>query len=82
MPTVKERIVEQHGSINKFIDSVADKMTVSRTHMYKLIQNKNVNPTIDTLIELSELTNIPMEEIMNEYRNRHRDRQPQGEQSD
>ena len=82
MPNVKEKIVEQYGSINKFIDAVADKMSMSRTHMYKLIQNRNVNPTIDTLIELSELTNIPMEEIMNEYRNRHRDRQPEGKQSD
>lgn len=82
MSTVKETIEKQYGSINKFIDAVADKMSVSRTHMYKLIQNKDVNPTIDTLIELSELTNIPMEEIMNEYRNRHRDKRAEGKHSD
>lgn len=80
--TLKERIEERYGSINKFIDSVQGSMTVSRTHMYKIIQNQNVNPTVETLIEVSELTDIPLEEILNEYSTRHRDRKPSDQHED
>lgn len=70
--TIKERIEEQHGTINRFVDSVFNKTKISRTHLYQLINNNEANPTMETMVELARITNIPLEDIINEYSNRYR----------
>ena len=76
--TLKERIVKEYGSINKFVDHVAPRMKMSRTHLYALLNKENTNPTLETLHELAELTNVPVEEVIREYSMRYRDQRPQG----
>lgn len=72
--TVKQHILEQYKTINKFVEAVHPRMKMSRTHLYKLINKEDVNPTMSSLIELSELTEIPLEDILNEYSLRYRDK--------
>ena len=76
--TLKERIIKEYGSINKFVDIVYPRMKMSRTHLYALLNKEDINPTLETLHELSELTNVPFEEIIHEYSMRYRDKGPQG----
>ena len=76
--TLKERIIKEYGSINKFVDHVAPRMKMSRTHLYSLLNKETSNPTIETLHELSELTNVPLEEVICEYSMRYRNKKPQG----
>jgi len=70
--TIKTRIEQKFGTINKFIDSVFNETTLSRTYLYKLINNTDTNPTMETMIELARITEIPLEEIIDEYSNRYR----------
>ncbi len=69
---IKTRIEQKFGTINKFIDSVFNETTLSRTYLYKLINNTEANPTMETMIELARITEIPLEEIIDEYSNRYR----------
>ena len=71
--TIKTKVEQKFGTINKFVDSVFNKTTLSRTYLYKLINNTDANPTMETMIELARITEIPLEEIVNEYSNRYRD---------
>lgn len=74
MNKIKSHIIEQHGTINKFLDANQQRMTTSRTHMYKLINMVDANPTISTMKELAELTGLSMEEITHEFSSyRHRE---------
>mgnify|MGYP003447000207 CR=1 FL=1 len=57
-------------------------MKTSRTHMYKLINGESVNPTVETLVELSKLLNIPEEVVFNEYSTRYRNKQSESQYSD
>lgn len=83
MNSIKKKITDEYGTINKFADAVAGKMKMSRTHLYKLINKSDVNPTIETLKELSFLTGIPLEEILDEFsHDRHRDGGPSPQRSD
>ncbi len=75
--TLKERIVAKYGSINKFVDTVYPKMRMSRTHLYALLNKETINPTLETLHELAELTEVPFEEIVHEYSMRYRNQGPQ-----
>ncbi len=70
---IKSSVEERYGSINKFIEEKASQMRMSRTHMYKLLNGEDVNPTLETLRELAELTEIPIGDILNEYSMRYRD---------
>lgn len=71
--TIKERIEQEYGTINKFVDTVYNKTNISRTHLYKLINNDEAtNPTMETMVELSRITRIPLEEIIHEYSDRYR----------
>jgi DNA-binding phage protein len=69
---IKTRIEQKFGTINKFVDSVFNETTLSRTYLYKLINNTEANPTMETMIELARITEIPLEEIIDEYSNRYR----------
>ena len=55
MQTIKDIVIERYGSINNFIDKNYTKLKTSRTHMYKLLNGENVNPTVETLVELAAL---------------------------
>lgn len=82
MTTIKEKVEKEYGTINKFIDSVYKKTRLSRTYLYQLIQNKDVNPTMETMMELARITNIALEDITHEYSNRYRDSGTEGERQD
>lgn len=80
--TVKERIEKEFGSLNKFVDQNYYNLGMSRTHLYALLnQDKHCNPSIGMLIKLSELTNIPEEDIFREYSMRYRNGQPDNQHS-
>lgn len=70
--SLKEKITEKYGSINKFIETVYQDKKISRQRIYQLLTDQNANPTIETMIEFSRLSEIPLEEIINEYSNRYR----------
>lgn len=72
--TIKEKIEKEFGSINRFVDMHYAKMGISRTYLYELLNNQECNPTICTLIRLSNITNIPVEELFDEYHMRYRNR--------
>jgi transcriptional regulator with XRE-family HTH domain len=69
---LKEVIEEKYGSINKFVDQSYLSVGLSRTRLYNLIKLDSINPTIRTIIKLSEVTGIPEEELFNEYVRRYR----------
>ena len=72
--SIKDIVIERYGSINNFIDKNYTKLKTSRTHMYKLINGENVNPTVETLVELSTLLDLPEEVVFREYSTRHRNK--------
>jgi transcriptional regulator with XRE-family HTH domain len=72
MQTIKDIVIERYGSINNFIDKNYTKLKTSRTHMYKLLNGENVNPTVETLVELAALLELPEEVVFREYSTRHR----------
>jgi transcriptional regulator with XRE-family HTH domain len=79
---IKEIVLQKYGSINNFIEQNYHQMKTSRTHMYKLLNGENVNPTVETLVELATLLNINEEEVFNEYSTRYRNKQSEGQHSD
>lgn len=69
---MREYINKHYGSIDNFVEQT--EISLSRTYVYKLCDDKTVNPTIAVLEELSKALKIPMEEVMKlVYSNRHRD---------
>ncbi len=72
--TIKDIVVEKYGSINNFVEENYTKLKISRTHMYKLLNGENVNPTVETLVELAILLEIPEEVVFREYSTRHRNK--------
>lgn len=80
--TIKDIVIERYGSINNFIDKNYTKLKTSRTHMYKLLNGENVNPTVETLVELATLLEIPEEVVFREYSIRHRNKRLEGQHED
>lgn len=83
--TIKERIESKYESINKFIDdnhAELKRLGISRTYLYKLLNNEECNPTMYIMYKLSLLTNIPLEDIVNEYSMRYRDQQSSSQHTD
>ena len=80
--SIKEIVIERYGSINNFIDKNYTKLKTSRTHMYKLLNGENVNPTVETLVELSTLLELPEEVVFREYSTRHRNKRLEGQYED
>lgn len=80
--TIKERIEKEYKSINNFVDLNHAKLGISRTYLYALLNKETCNPSVGIMLKLSELTNIPYEEISNEYCMRYRDQQSSGKHSD
>lgn len=75
--TIKQKIENEFGSINKFVDANYTTLGISRTYLYSLLNKEECNPTIDILIKLSVLTKIPVEEIFDEYSMRYRNKKPE-----
>lgn len=71
--TLKEIIEARYGSINNFIHTNYDKIGMSRTYIYKLLSGEECNPSIEIMIQLSKVTEVPLEDIINEYSMRYRD---------
>jgi DNA-binding phage protein len=82
MQTIKEIVIERYGSINNFIEKNYTKMKTSRTHMYKLLNEENVNPTVETLVELATLLELPEEVVFRAYSLRHRNKRLEGQHED
>ena len=82
MPSIKDIVIEKYGSINNFIDKNYTKLKTSRTHMYKLLNGENVNPTVETLVELATLLDLPEEVVFREYSIRHRNKRLEGQHED
>lgn len=83
--TIKDRIENEYGSINRFIDCNYLKLKkegISRTHIYALLNNTSCNPTVDMMVRLSKITGIPYEDIANEYSMRYRDERSSSEHTD
>lgn len=72
--SIKEIVVKKYGSINNFVEKNYTKLKISRTHMYKLLNGEDVNPTVETLVELATLLDIPEEVVFREYSTRHRNK--------
>ena len=65
--TVKEKIIAEYGTINNFVEKRHSELTISRTHLYKLIEHKVKNPTVQTLSKLALLLNMKKEDVIAEY---------------
>lgn len=72
--TIKDIVVEKYGSINNFVEENYTKLKTSRTHVYKLLNGESANPTVETLVELATLLEIPEEVVFREYSTRHRNK--------
>jgi len=72
--SIKDIIITKYGSINQFVSQNQTRLgrLKSRTHIYRLIQGKDINPTLETMTELAKILEIPLEEVVNEYSTRHR----------
>jgi len=71
MNRIKQLILEKYKSINSFIQQT--QTTISRTTMYRLLNNTTENPTRKTVEELARITGLSIEEVFNEYNSdRHR----------
>ena len=82
MQSIKDIVIEKYGSINNFIDKNYTKLKTSRTHMYKLLNGENVNPTVETLVELAALLELPEEVVFREYSIRHRNKRLESQHKD
>ncbi len=71
---VKETIIKKFGTLNKFCDAKHNELTISRTHLYKLLNGIERNPSIGTLVNLSELTGIPLTDICDEFAKLYKER--------
>lgn len=81
--TVKERIEKEFGSLNKFVDQNYYNLGISRTYLYALLnKDRGCNPSIGTLVKLSEVTNIPEEDIFREYSVRYRNQRSESQHND
>lgn len=68
MLNIKNKIEEKYGTVNKFFDENHYKLSISRTHLYKLISNDNdVNPTLKTLLEIADILNLSETEVIKIY---------------
>ena len=79
---IKEIVLQKYGSINNFIEQNYHQMKTSRTHMYKLLNGENVNPTVETLVELAALLELPEEVVFREYSIRHRNKRLESQHED
>jgi hypothetical protein len=66
--TLKELVEQKFGTINKFVDVVHNFTTISRTHLYKLINIEVENPGYKTLLEFSTISGIPLQKILELYK--------------
>lgn len=64
---IEETIKSKFGTINNFVDKNYTKLTMSRTHVYKLLNFEIKNPGIQTLHELAQLLELPTEEVVDAY---------------
>ena len=68
MLDIKAKIEEKYGTVNKFLDENHHKLTISRTHLYKLISNDDdVNPTLKTLLEIADILNLNEADVIKVY---------------
>lgn len=65
--TIKERIIAEYGTINKFVDKHYTEMPISRTHFYRLINGDETNPTVQTIKALAKVMNLPEEDLIKEF---------------
>lgn len=70
---ITRTIKEKYGSTNNFVDKNYMTLGISRTHLYALAEYKINNPGVKTLEQLAKLLDLPKEEVINDYLNRHRD---------
>lgn len=47
------------------LQEVADKLGVSKPHVWELEKGKSKNPSADTLLKLSELFKVPIDTLLN-----------------
>jgi transcriptional regulator with XRE-family HTH domain len=80
--SIKDIVIEKYGSINNFVEKNYLRLQTSRTHIYKLLNGEDVNPTVETLIKLATLLEIPEWEVFYEYSSRHRNKRPESEHND
>jgi transcriptional regulator with XRE-family HTH domain len=73
MKKLKEIIEEKYGSINNFVHKNYTELGMSRTYIYKLLSGEECNPSLEIMIQLSKITSVPLEDIINEYSMRYRD---------
>ena len=71
--TVKEKIIGMYGSLNKFADEKHRQLGISRTSLYRLVNDEKANPTMSSIAKLAELIDMPLEEVIHEYCSRYRD---------
>ena len=64
---IKDYIINKYGSINNFVDKNYEKLPMSRTHFYKLINHETSNPGIQTLKKLADILELPEEVVYNDY---------------
>ena len=69
--TLKDVIIEKHGSVNNFIVKKAKEyggeLPISREYIYKVINHEVVNPGIKSLNILADMVGVPREQVYNEY---------------
>jgi transcriptional regulator with XRE-family HTH domain len=63
MNKLKELIESRSGSVNKFCDSI-DNTLLSKQTVYKLLNNKKPNPTLSTLLALSNFLQINIVDLI------------------
>lgn len=69
---MKEYIIEKYGSIDNFVEQTDVK--ISRTYLFKLVNDNTTNPSLAVLKELSRVLEIEIKDVIDlVYSNRHRD---------
>jgi len=67
MNRLKEIIESRSGSVNKFCDSI-DKTILSKQTVYKLLNNPKPNPTLSTLLALSEFLQMNIVDLIDVFK--------------
>ena len=81
MLDIKAKIEEKYGTVNKFLDENHHKLSISRTHFYKLISNDDdVNPTLKTMLEISDILELNENDVIKVYVKKIRNAQSKAEE--
>ncbi len=70
---ILKAVTEKYGSVNGCWEKAGKDSGISRTNFYALMSYETPNPGVWTLMKLSEIAGLPLEETIDDYLAGHRD---------